>query len=196
MSDLRDQLLDAVVEVITREGPGAVTTRRIAAEARCSEGSIYNHFGTKQDLVACAVGERFAFPTRVQELAATPGEGDVRERLHEVATLALEFYAWTAATFATATHDPEVMHTHAARVHERGGGPWRSLDQLASWLAAEQQLGRIHPDADPHAVATALLGACMWHSYLAQTWGPSLAPDEATARDRAISAVWQGLAPA
>jgi AcrR family transcriptional regulator len=196
VTDLRDQLLDAVVRVLTHEGSAAVTTKRIASEAGCSEGSIYNHFATKQDLVACAFGERFRFPARVHELATTPGHGDVHERLREVATLALEFYRQMPSGITCAAEAPAVMHTHAERVHAQGGGPWRSLDRLAGWIADEQGLGRVAPGADPHAAATGLLGACMWHAVLVGTWGPNLAPDDTTAIDRAVTAVWQGLAPA
>ena len=195
MPELREQLLDAVVHVLATDGPLAVTTRRIAIEAGCSEGSIYNHFATKHDLVACAIGERFRFPGRVDELASAPGTGDLREQLHEVAGLAVEFYAWVASSMVSADEDPEVMHSHARRVHADGGGPWRSLDRLAGWIAAEQQLGRLHPDADPHAAATAVLGACMWHAVLVRTWGPSLAPEPEVAIDRAVRAVWNGLRP-
>jgi AcrR family transcriptional regulator len=193
--DLRDQLLDAVVEVMATGGPGAVTTKRIASEAGCSEGSIYNHFADKQDLVACAVGERFRFPARIDELAASPGTGDVHTHLTEIAELALEFYAWVAASLGTATDAPEVMHAHAARVHAEGGGPWRSLDRLASWIDAERTLGRVHADTDAHAAATGLLGACLWQAVLVRAWGPSLAPDTPTAVHRAVTPVWMGLRP-
>ncbi len=195
MPQLRDDLLDAVAAVLATDGPGAVTTRRIAAAAGCSEGSIYNHFATKQDLVACAVGERFRFPARVDELATSPGTGDVRERLAEIAGLALDFYDWVTSSLACADEAPEVMHAHAERVHAEGGGPWRSLDRLASWIGAEQRLGRLNPAADPHAAATGLLGACLWHAVVVRTWGTSLAPDRPTAIDRAVATVWEGLGP-
>jgi len=187
--------LDAVIQVLATEGPRGVTTRRIAVEAGCSEGSIYNHFATKQDLVACAVGERFRFPGRVEELASSPGTGDPREQLREIAELALEFYGWVASSLASVNEDLEVMHAHAQRVHANGGGPWRSLDRLAGWIAAEQRLGRLRDGVDPHAAATALLGACLWHAVLVQTWGASLAPDRETAIERAVSAVWSGSRP-
>lgn len=195
MPELRDQLLDAVVHVLATDGPQAVTTRRIATVAGCSEGSIYNHFATKQDLVACAIGERFRFPGRVDELARAPGTGDPLEQLREVAEFAMEFYGWVASSIASADQDPEVMHAHAERVHAEGSGPWRSLDRLADWIAAEQDLGRLHRAADPHAAATAVLGACMWHAVLVRTWGAALAPERDIAIDRAVSAVWSGLRP-
>lgn len=195
MAQLRQQLIDATITVLLNEGPASVTTRRIATVAGCSEGSIYNHFTTKEALVAAAVGERFRFPHRVSELAASAGEGEVLERLREVASLALDFYEQGSPMLAYASGRREVMRAHAREVHERGGGPWRTLDNLAAWLGAEQKLGRVHPDADPHAAASALLGSCLWHTIVAHAWGPDLAPDRMTVRERAVSAVWRGLAP-
>src|SRR5665811_1319423 len=125
MSTLRDQLLDAAVRVIEDEGAAAVTTRRIAEEAGCSEGSIYNHFGTKEDLLACAIGERIAgFPARIAELTRDAGQGDVSAQLREVAALALEFFSRRAALVMFPSRDPEVMRAHARRLHEAGRGPW------------------------------------------------------------------------
>jgi AcrR family transcriptional regulator len=194
--DLRDQLLDATGRVLETDGPTAVTTRRIAREAGCSEGSIYNHFGSKEELLACVVGERIAgFPARVEELAASPGSGDVREQLREVAELALAFYRRGTPMMAVALRDPAAMRDRARTIHDRGFGPWRVIERMASWLRAERSLGRLAADADPEAAATALLGACLYHAFVATSWGPELAPTTRTAVDRAVAGAWQGLDP-
>jgi AcrR family transcriptional regulator len=193
--DLRDQLLDAAGRVLESQGPTAVTTRRIAQEAGCSEGSIYNHFASKEELLACVVGERIgSFPARVGELAADPGTGDVHGLLREVATLALEFYRRGIPMMAVALHDPASMRPNARLIHERGHGPWRVVENLAAWLRAEQELGRLAPEADPEAAATGLLGACLYHAFVASSWGPQLAPSTDTAIERAVAGVWHGLA--
>jgi AcrR family transcriptional regulator len=194
--ELREQLLDAAGRVLEAHGPAAVTTRRIAREAGCSEGSIYNHFASKEDLLACAVNERIAgFPTRVGELAAAPGNGDLRAQLREVAELALGFYRRGTPMMAVALRDAEAVRGYARAVHDRGHGPWRVIERLAAWLRAEQQLGRVSAAADPEAVATALLGACLYHAFVAHSWGPDLAPDDDLAIARAVDGVWHGLAP-
>jgi AcrR family transcriptional regulator len=194
--DLRDQLLDAAGRVLETQGPAAVTTRRIADEAGCSEGSIYNHFANKEELLACVVGERIGrFPARVGELAAQPGTGDVAAHLREVATLALEFYRRATPMMAVALRDPESMRAHARTVHDRGSGPWRVIEKLAEWLRAERELGRVAAGADPEAAATGLLGACLYHAVVAASWGPELSPSTETAIDRAVAGVWRGLDP-
>ncbi|GGI08995.1 TetR/AcrR family transcriptional regulator [Egicoccus halophilus] len=198
MPPLEDRLLDAAARLIEREGPASVTTKRIAREAGCSEGSIYNHFGSKEHLVGAAVKERLMrFPARAAELRHTPGEQDVRERLAEIAELALAFYRRGAGHLAAMLSTPDAMREHVQEVAARGGGPWSTLDHLAAWLAAEQRLGRVHPDADPHAVVTALLGSVLFHAVTSHAWGvvPG-APDDATALTRAVDGVWRGLDPA
>jgi AcrR family transcriptional regulator len=194
--DLRELLLDAAGRVLEDQGPGAVTTRRIAREAGCSEGSIYNHFESKEELLACVVGDRIAgFPARVEELAASPGAGDVRAQLREVAELALGFYRRGTPMMAIALRDPAAMRERARTIHDRGHGPWRVVERLASWLRAEQDLGRLAASADPEAAATALLGACLYHALVSTSWGAELAPSTRTAIERAVAGAWQGLDP-
>jgi AcrR family transcriptional regulator len=193
---LRDQLLDATERVLEQDGVAAVTTRRIANEAGCSEGSIYNHFRGKEDLLASAISERVArFSVRITELMLAPGQGEVQVQLREIAELALGFYRRRGAMLAVAHDRPQLLEQHRAHVQQRGGGPWRTLDNLRRWLDAERQLGRVSPTADTAAAATALLGSCLYHAVVAGCWDEELTPDDDTAIDRAVTAVWQGLAP-
>lgn len=191
--DLRHQLLDAAATVLLEQGHAGVTTRSIAQAAGCSEGSIYNHFATKEDLVASAVGECIArYPARIDELAASPGSGDIPTQLRSIAVPAMAFYRRIAPVFGGAL---DGVHEHATAVHDAGHGPWRQIERIAGWLRAEQERGRIHPDADPAAAATALLGACLFQAVVAVGWGEHLAPDDDVAVDRAVAAAWRGLAP-
>ena len=198
VTTLEQRLLAAAGRVLERDGLSGITTKRIALEAGCSEGSIYNHFGSKDELLARVVRELMLdFPARAATFSETPGAADVRDRLREIAELALAFYRRGKSHLAAMINQPEAMQHHVAEVHARGGGPWRTVDNLSRWLAAEQRLGRVDPAADPVAAVTGLLGAVMFHAFLTLAWGPEFgAPDDATAIDRAVAAVWHGLAPA
>jgi AcrR family transcriptional regulator len=192
---LREHLLDAAARVLDEHGAAAVTTRRIAELAGCSEGSIYNHFANKEELISCVVGERIArFPAVISQLGATAGTGDVRAHLHEIAGLAIEFFRRGLPMMSVATHDAGAR-AHCRELHAAGHGPWRTTADMAVWLRKEQQLGRVHAAADPDAVASALLGSCLFHATMSLAWGSDLAPDDDTAIERAVAAVWQGLAP-
>lgn len=194
---MRDQLLDAAARVLQAEGPTAVTTRRIATAAACSEGSIYNHFATKEELVVAAVVERVArFPDLLAELDDAPAGTGVEERLRELAGEAQDFYARIAPLISGGVRDPLELHARTRRIHEAGYGPWRTVERIAAWLERERGRGRVSAGADVTAAATALLGACMFHALTAHAWGPEIAPPAEVAADRAVAAVWHGLAPA
>ena len=192
---LREQLLDAAARVLDEHGASAVTTRRIAEVAGCSEGSIYNHFANKEQLVSCVVSERIArFPAMISRLSEQAGTGDVRSHLQDIARLAIDFFRRGMPMMSVAAHDPGAR-AHCRELHAEGHGPWRTTETMAAWLRKEQGLGRVHPDADPDGVASALLGSCMFHATIALAWGHDLAPDDDTAIERAVTAVWRGLAP-
>lgn len=61
--DLDDQgraLLDAAGEVLAREGPAALTVRRIATEAGCSTMGVYSRFGGKEGVIEQLIYDGFA----------------------------------------------------------------------------------------------------------------------------------------
>jgi AcrR family transcriptional regulator len=70
----RGQILDAATQVFAAKGFARATTREIAAAARVSEGTLYNYFTGKADLLAALV-VRLA---RMQELS-----NDLEDALQE-----------------------------------------------------------------------------------------------------------------
>lgn len=56
----RTSLIDIAARLLTEEGPQALTTRRIAAEAGSSTMAVYTHFGAMSELVREMVHEGFA----------------------------------------------------------------------------------------------------------------------------------------
>ena len=72
--ELKQRLRDAAIEVLTREGPGGLTTRTVADAAETSTPAVYELFGDKAGLVREVFFEGFR-ALRV-ELAATPETDD------------------------------------------------------------------------------------------------------------------------
>ncbi len=70
------QILDAATRIFASKGYRAATTREIAAEAGVSEGTIYNYFASKYDLLI-AMSKRLALESLVQ-LDSLPPQEDVR----------------------------------------------------------------------------------------------------------------------
>lgn len=58
--DVRDALLDAAGALLSAEGPGALTTRRLAEQAGTTTQSIYTLFGGKEGVVRAMFREGYA----------------------------------------------------------------------------------------------------------------------------------------
>ncbi|MFF3312765.1 TetR/AcrR family transcriptional regulator [Streptomyces sp. NPDC002952] len=78
-------VLNAVVELVTEQGMGAVTMDAVAARAGVSKPAIYRRWPTKQDLVIAAAESRIG-------VLSVPDLGDFREELRVVLTARLEAY--------------------------------------------------------------------------------------------------------
>jgi AcrR family transcriptional regulator len=85
LAERRRQLIDAGLAIAEREGPDAVTVRRVAAEAGVSLGLMYHCFSTKDQLTV-------AMATRIAQDLAEAGDvarGDVHgpAATHDVGTV-------------------------------------------------------------------------------------------------------------
>ena len=78
------QILDAATKVFASKGFRAATTREIAAQAGVSEGTIYNYFDSKYDLLI-AMSQRLALES-LQQLDDLPPEEDVRAYITALVT--------------------------------------------------------------------------------------------------------------
>jgi AcrR family transcriptional regulator len=58
--DPRQQLIEAGVRLLEREGPHALQTRKVAAEVGTSTMAVYTHFGGMTGLIDAIAGEAFA----------------------------------------------------------------------------------------------------------------------------------------
>jgi len=81
--ELKQRLRDAAIEVLTRQGPGGLTTRTVAEAADTSTPAVYELFGDKAGLVREVFFE--GFRVLRARLAATPESGDPVADLRELA---------------------------------------------------------------------------------------------------------------
>ncbi len=193
----RDDIVHAALEVIHERGIEGATTREIARVAGCSEGSIYNHFDDKETLLLEAtrsVAPEFVLHARA--LAGRVGEGTVEATLHETMRLALEFYERVVPTVAVTLGDEERRRKHREMLERDGRGPLVLIDAIAAYVAGEQELGRIHGDADPRTVAMTLIGSALNHALLRFGLGDDAVPyTPRTFARRFVSTLLAGLAP-
>ncbi|MEV7597743.1 TetR/AcrR family transcriptional regulator [Kitasatospora sp. NPDC089797] len=91
-SERRPQLVRAAIDLMTREGVSAGSTRAIAAELGVAQATVHYTFGTKKDLYR-AVVEEVAAQFIGQVRAASPGDGPFGEQIRT-----LVHALWDAAT--------------------------------------------------------------------------------------------------
>ena len=59
-TDVRRRLVEAAADLLSEEGPAALSARRLAREAGTSTMAVYTHFGGMPALVRAVVAEGFA----------------------------------------------------------------------------------------------------------------------------------------
>ncbi|MDC2955151.1 TetR/AcrR family transcriptional regulator [Streptomyces gilvifuscus] len=176
--DPRQQLFDAAERILLRDGPSALTSRAVTAEAGCAKGVLHRHFADFDAFLAELVLGRIGRLDAVAEgLRAAAGTGSVTD--HLTGALAEVFDAVGVAVVSLVIARDELR----ARLRAAGcaaGIPLltEAAAMLASYLAAERDLGRVAPGADPAVLAPTLLGAA--HLLYADRESP--APDTSAVR--------------
>lgn len=194
-TDLRGRILDAAEHVIRSRGIGGATTREIARSAGCAEGSLYNHFPCKEDLVLAVYTERLPFfIALLRDLPARAGTRTVRATLEEVAAAALAFYREAVPLTASVLADPEVRRRHQRAMRDGGHGPRRAYRQVGDYLRAEQRLGRVDRRVRPETAAALLLGGCYHTALIEHLTGDQPDATGRLQRDM-VRTVLRGLAP-
>jgi AcrR family transcriptional regulator len=177
----RDEILRATTELIDEHGVLSATTRAIAERAGCAEGSIYRYFPDKHALFHAVLFDRFeAFWLMLEELPGRAGDGSIAVNLEHIALESLRFYRGIGPMVGAQLSDPKLRTEQRAAWEREGGGPMRALRAVRDYVAAEQRLRRIDPNAEPDIVGRELLGTCFAHAIL-----ESLVGDSGRATDRA-----------
>ncbi|WP_432133946.1 MULTISPECIES: TetR/AcrR family transcriptional regulator [unclassified Streptomyces] len=155
---LRERLVEVGVDLVAREGAGALTLREIARRAGVSHGAPRRHFPTHLELLSAIAGRGFAdLGTRTERvLAGHPGPP--RSAIGELARVYLEFAAANPGMY-------ELMFRHDLLVS--GDRLGLRETSLPLFQALVDLVGRVRPDAAARAVAAAL-----WANLhgLAQLW--------------------------
>ncbi|MFE4703149.1 TetR/AcrR family transcriptional regulator [Streptomyces sp. NPDC056738] len=133
-------VLDAVVELVTESGMGALTMDAVAARAGVSKPAMYRRWPTKQDLVIAAAESRIGS-------LSVPDMGDFRAELRAVLTARMEAYrqpgvarllAGVIGASAEAGAEPAAYRAYTARV----------MSQTRNLLERGVARGEVRPDVD------------------------------------------------
>jgi AcrR family transcriptional regulator len=156
----RDRILLATVELIRRDGVAALTTKRIAAEAGCAEGTIFRHFGDKGGLIAAVLSFGLPELSRLEELAHIATDGDVEARLVRLCSAVIDYYRASYPIAAAALSDTSVFERYSVAHLARGTGPLQVWNLVFDFLHTAQMAGSITDAIDLEIEAIALTGAC------------------------------------
>lgn len=196
-SDTRRRVVDAAAQVLKERGLSGTTTKEISRAAGLSEGTLYNYFSDKLDLLLAVLQDLLPrFQSVSGLLTDRAGKATVEENLRLVTRAALAFYRDLVPYGTAVVAEPELLQRLRVVLVKQSMGPQRAYEPLAAYLDEERELGRVRSDVDPLAAAQLLYGACFQQSFI-DVMSP--APEtKAKAERRAADLVRQlmrGLAP-
>jgi AcrR family transcriptional regulator len=140
----------AALEVFVRDGVDAATTKAIAAQAGCSEGAIYRHWKSKDEL---ALSLFMGVHRRLSDL--------IREAAASVDGVKAKAAAIVAAYCQVADEDWLLFSFHLTQLHrfvpyyqEDGRDPVSVTEQVVKQAMMAMEL----PPADPRLIAAMAMG--------------------------------------
>jgi AcrR family transcriptional regulator len=211
--DLREYLIVTAARLIDERGSAGLSVRDIAREAQVADGVLYNYFEDKEDLLAHALLAHVGTVMNAAPQLPAAGTGTVTENLRLFIDTGLATLTRVVPAFAGLISQPNVLKRFHAMVGgdaafageaATGGEAGRDGDGqaglpaiLATYLRAEQRLGRIDEAADIDAAVTLVVGAIhgqiLPRVLFSPPGSPITAPPELAGRLAAT--VLSGIAP-
>ncbi|WP_243390785.1 TetR/AcrR family transcriptional regulator [Paenibacillus sp. GM2FR] len=177
--DLKSKIADAAELVIRTNGLAKATTKEIARTAGCSEGSLYNHFKSKDDLYLHILrGQLQNFMQTLISLRDLIGKDTVRSNLEKVARAGLSDYYQSMPLISSIFSEPGLLAQHREGFTTRNEGPHRANEAVESYLLEEQRLGRVSEHVKPRSAADMLLGSCFQYAFQLNFLGRPLSDEE------------------
>jgi len=158
----RRRILDAGASAFRRDGYAAVKLKDIAALAGLQAGSLYYHFGSKEEIVEKVLElgvEGVARATR-DAVEALGRDADPLTRLRAAIAAHLRFVLtesdYAVANIRILSQVPRAIRVRHLRRQRRYGSFWRGL------FAEAAKAGRLRQDLDLSVVRMLTLGALNW----------------------------------
>ena len=164
-SDTRERIVAAAAAVMREQGVGGATTKQIARRAGVAEGSIYNHFTDKLDLLGAVILDEIHLREEVATLREPQGDRDLTDVVQRLVMGCLEALPDVLELSAYALAEPQLRAEFAERLQSKEAGPVGAQVALSDYLRVLQETGEVRADADPETAATMCLGACYFHAY-------------------------------
>jgi AcrR family transcriptional regulator len=133
----RTRILAAAARLLYVQGVAAVKMESVAAEAGVTKQTLYDHFPSKDEMIAAALDARVETVLALYRDWAKPADGaaSVRDRvqamLHNIVAYA-STGAWSGCGFQRAAAELAPM-----RGHPGADGPRRAKQEIEDWLRSE-----------------------------------------------------------
>lgn len=158
----RAQILDAAAQLFRRQGYSETTLRQIAKAAGMQAGSIYYHFGSKDEIVdeVLATGMKDIYKLVEKTVATLGAEASYRERIERGMIAHLDLLLTKGDYFSSNIRlygqIPDTLKPKHLHLRQRYGRLW---DQI---LRQAQEAGEIRPDVKIVPLRMFILGALNW----------------------------------
>jgi AcrR family transcriptional regulator len=194
---IRTRILEATSELIRTEGFSAVTTKKIAAQAGCAEGSIFRIFGDKGGLLAAVLSFGLTETHNLFDVAEkASASSDLRDALRDVADALREFYRASYPLIGSALADRPLFDRYSSAHREGGTGPQQAWQLVHDVLVAHRDAGRVDEDADLPTCALIVAGACQNAAWVEMVSEATALPHGgATLADHLVDTLLPVLAP-
>jgi AcrR family transcriptional regulator len=156
--DAREQLFAAAERVLLRDGPQALTSRAVTAEAGVAKGVLHRHFADFDAFLVELVQDRIAgIDQQGAALLAAAGTGSVTGNLTAALT---ELFGSVAAVMVLLLIFRDDLRAALRQAGLRGVPiAAEAAEMIRSYLVREQELGRIAAEADVPALGLMLIGS-------------------------------------
>jgi AcrR family transcriptional regulator len=189
LRDPREQLFDAAERILLRDGPNALTSRAVTAEAGCAKGVLHRHFADFDAFLLELVLEHVSrIGHQAAALREAAGTGTVAGNLAEAVVDLFGPVALALIRLVIARDELRLRLRQAGST----GLPivTEATEMIADYLRTERDLGRIAADADVGTLAPTLIGAGSMLFTDRET-----GPPDADAVGRMVSTVLAGVMP-
>lgn len=184
--DVRQQLFGAAERILLRDGPSALTSRAVTAEAGVAKGVLHRHFEDFDDFLAAFVVDRYEqLAPELTKLSDAVGRGAIVDNVTDLLTVLFGSVAVAIVPLIIFRDD---LRARLRRTWPKGIPILNEASEiLVDYLTAERDRGRLEPRADINALGLALIGGA--HLLSADR---AEKPERATVRN-AVTAVLAGV---
>ncbi len=156
--DAREQLFAAAERVLLRDGPQALTSRAVTAEAGVAKGVLHRHFADFDAFLVELVLDRITgIETQSAALQASAGTGTV---VGNLTGALLDLFGSVAVAMVGLLMFRDDLRAALRRAGLHGVPvAAQAAEMIRSYLVIEREIGRIAADADVDALGLSLIGS-------------------------------------